>query len=126
MSGCMSANKSLLHVTQDRVIILDERGKEATSHMFASILAEVRPYATGMLWWWSHADVLPAEAHACVAEQAGNEGVSGLVFAIGGPYGHSEAVRARGDMTLRLSACVLNHQVRGIFLLSEVVSDRIA
>ena len=38
--------------------------------------------------------------------------MSGLVFAIGGPYGHSEAVKARGDMTLRLSTCVLNHQVR--------------
>jgi 23S rRNA (pseudouridine1915-N3)-methyltransferase len=66
---------------------------------------------TGMLGVCAHIDVLPAKACACVAEQAGDEGVSGLVFAIGGPYGHSEAVRARGNMTLRLSTCVLNHQV---------------
>ena len=45
------------------------------------------------------------------AEQAGDDGVSALVFCIGGPYGHSDAVRARADLTLRLSACVLNHQV---------------
>ena len=37
--------------------------------------------------------------------------MSALVFCIGGPYGHSDAVRARADLTLRLSACVLNHQV---------------
>ena len=49
--------------------------------------------------------------HARAAEQAGDDGVSSLVFCLGGPYGHSEAVRARGDVTLRLSACVLNHQV---------------
>ena len=37
--------------------------------------------------------------------------MSAVVFCIGGPYGHSDAVRSRADLMLRLSACVLNHQV---------------
>ncbi len=44
--------------------------------------------------------------------------VPGLTFCIGGPYGHSEAVRARADDTVRLSSLVLNHQV------SEAIGGR--
>lgn len=33
------------------------------------------------------------------------------MFCIGGPFGHSQAVRARGNETIRLSKMVLNHQV---------------
>ena len=32
-------------------------------------------------------------------------------FCIGGPHGHSSDVRERADSMLRLSGCVLNHQV---------------
>lgn len=32
-------------------------------------------------------------------------------FCIGGPHGHSSEVRKRADSMLRLSGCVLNHQV---------------
>lgn len=34
-----------------------------------------------------------------------------LVFVVGGPYGHGDAVRQRGDDCLRLSRLVLNHQL---------------
>ncbi len=37
--------------------------------------------------------------------------MAALAFCLGGPHGHSDAVRARADITLRLSACVLNHEV---------------
>ena len=32
-------------------------------------------------------------------------------FCIGGPHGHGSDVRKRADLMLRLSGCVLNHQV---------------
>ena len=45
------------------------------------------------------------------ALQAGDAGASRLVFCIGGPFGHSQAVRDRANSTVRLSNMVLNHQV---------------
>ena len=44
--------------------------------------------------------------------QVGDNGVSNLVFGIGGPYGHSSEVRMRADEMVKLSDMVLNHQVR--------------
>jgi len=34
------------------------------------------------------------------------------VFCIGGPFGHAQSVIDRADDVIRLSSCVLNHQVR--------------
>lgn len=44
--------------------------------------------------------------------QVGDNGVSNLVFGIGGPYGHSSEVRMRADEMVKLSDMVLNHQVK--------------
>ncbi|EFJ49589.1 hypothetical protein VOLCADRAFT_59226 [Volvox carteri f. nagariensis] len=65
---------------RDFVVVLDERGKELRSEDLADLVAA-----------------------------AGDEGRP-LAFCIGGPYGHSDAVRARADRMLRMSAMVLNHQ----------------
>ena len=62
--------------------MLDERGKDLSSEQLAELVAA-----------------------------AGDDGVESLVFAIGGPFGHGAAVRARADVTVRLSAMVMNHQV---------------
>ncbi len=66
----------------DRVVLLDERGRELTSEGLAELLA------------W-----------------AGDQGCPCLVFVIGGPFGHSPAVRARANDSIRLSPMVLNHAV---------------
>ena len=47
--------------------------------------------------------------------QASDQSWPSLVFCIGGPFGHSPAVRARGNETIRLSKMVLNHQARRLF-----------
>ncbi len=52
--------------------------------------------------------------------QVGDERSSGMVFAVGGAYGHSDAVRARADRMIRLSSCVLNHAVANVVLLEQV------
>ncbi|CAK0783548.1 hypothetical protein CVIRNUC_006747 [Coccomyxa viridis] len=76
---------------QDLVVVLDERGKEATSEGLAALLAK-----------------------------AGDDGVPCIDFCIGGPHGHSSEVRKRADSMLRLSGCVLNHQVARIVLLEQL------
>ena len=43
--------------------------------------------------------------------QAGDDGVTNMVFCIGGPYGHDETVRQCGNSMISLSTSVLNHQV---------------
>jgi 23S rRNA (pseudouridine1915-N3)-methyltransferase len=75
----------------DRLIVLDERGRDLSSEDFARLLA-----------------------------QAGDEGWPAVVFAIGGPYGHPPEVRKRADDVVRLSSCVLNHAVARVVLLEQL------
>lgn len=75
----------------DRVILLDERGRDLSSEDFARLLA-----------------------------QASDEGWPQLVFCIGGPFGHSKEVRSRADDQIKLSKMVLNHQVAHVVLLEQL------
>lgn len=76
---------------QEYVVVLDERGKDLTSDGLADMLAMV-----------------------------GEEHAAGVVFAVGGAYGHSDAVRQRADRVVKLSSCVLNHAVAQVVLLEQV------
>lgn len=80
-----------LQTPGDRLIALDERGRNVTSHDIADIIAK-----------------------------AGDDGISNLVFTIGGPYGLSEDVRNKADDVIRLSSLVLNHQVAKIVLYEQL------
>jgi len=64
----------------DYVVLLDERGKEYTSAKFAQFI-----------------------------QQQANTGAKALVFIIGGAYGFSEAVYARGNAKLALSQLTFPH-----------------
>ncbi|PNH02247.1 putative RNA methyltransferase At5g10620, partial [Tetrabaena socialis] len=75
---------------RDFVVVLDERGQELRSEDLARLVAA-----------------------------AGDDGRP-LAFCIGGPYGHSDAVRARADRMVRLSVMVLNHQVAVVVLLEQL------
>ena len=74
----------------EHVVLLDERGREVTSYDVADIIA-----------------------------RAGDD-CTPLVFIIGGPYGHGDAVRQRANDTIRLSRLVLNHQVAHVVLLEAI------
>ncbi|PNW72157.1 hypothetical protein CHLRE_16g680100v5 [Chlamydomonas reinhardtii] len=76
--------------SRDLVVVLDERGSELKSEDLAKLVAA-----------------------------AGDEGRP-IAFCIGGPYGHSDAVRGRADRMIRLSSMVLNHQVAVVVLLEQV------
>lgn len=71
----------------ERVVVLDERGKALTSVQFAERLGTWR-----------------------------DQGVRQVAFVIGGAYGMTDAVRARADLVLALSAMTFPHQlVRVLF-----------
>jgi 23S rRNA (pseudouridine1915-N3)-methyltransferase len=75
----------------ERLIVLDERGRDLSSEDFAKLLAT-----------------------------ASDEGWPAVVFAIGGPYGHAPEVRERADDVVKLSSCVLNHAVARVVLLEQI------
>jgi 23S rRNA (pseudouridine1915-N3)-methyltransferase len=73
-----------------RVVLLDERGEPWRSTELAKRLAA-----------WSH-------------------DARGVVFAIGGPDGHAEAVRARADAVWSLSALTLPHALVRVVLVEQL------
>lgn len=75
---------------RDRLVTLDERGERLDTHAFAALVEQ------GLL------------------------ASGGLVFAIGGPYGHGPAVRDVAWRTLRLSDLVLNHEVARVVLYEQL------
>ncbi|GAX74391.1 hypothetical protein CEUSTIGMA_g1839.t1 [Chlamydomonas eustigma] len=75
---------------RDWIVLLDERGRSMKSEDMAQLIGK-----------------------------AGDRG-SPVVFCIGGPFGHSDAVRERANESIRLSDMVLNHQVAHVVLLEQV------
>jgi 23S rRNA (pseudouridine1915-N3)-methyltransferase len=74
-----------------RLVVLDERGTDLSSEAFAALF-----------------------------ESAAREGATHLVYAIGGAYGHPQAVRDRAWRVVRLSPMVLNHAVARVLLAEQV------
>lgn len=75
----------------DRLILLDENGREMTSREFASFI-----------------------------EKQMASGVKRLVFAVGGPYGFSPAVYSRADSKLSLSRMTFNHEMVRLFFAEQL------
>lgn len=75
----------------DRLVVLDERGKDLDSHGWARLV-----------------------------DQSRQEGVGSLVFALGGPYGHDAALRARAWRVVNLAPMVLNHHVARVVALEQL------
>lgn len=75
----------------DRLILLDERGKEYTSRAFSEFL-----------------------------ERMNTEMVRTLVFAIGGPFGFSEQVYQRANSLLGLSKMTFPHELARLFCVEQL------
>lgn len=75
----------------ERLICLDERGELPTSEAFAGWI-----------------------------QQAIGEGAPGLVFGIGGPYGHAAVVRQRSWKVLALGRWVTNHEIARVVLVEQL------
>ncbi len=76
---------------RDRLVVLDERGRDMTSAQLAAAL-----------------DSWDARGQGRVA------------FVIGGPFGLAEEVRARASVLLRLSAMTLPHELARVVLLEQL------
>lgn len=75
----------------DRLILLDENGKEFTSVEFSAYI-----------------------------QQQMNSGIRNLVFVVGGPYGFSDEVYKRGNAKIALSKMTFSHQMVRLFFIEQV------
>ena len=75
----------------DRVILLDERGKEYTSREFAGFI-----------------------------DRSMSQSVKRLVFVVGGPYGFSQAVYDRADGKISLSRMTFSHEMVRLFFAEQI------
>ena len=75
----------------DRLVLLDERGKEFTSREFSAYIDKMM-------------NVVPKR----------------LIFIIGGPYGFSEAVYARADFKVSLSKMTFSHEMVRLFFTEQL------
>ena len=62
----------------------------------------------------------PSEELAVRLRQLPVDGVSRLIFAIGGSYGLSEAVKRRGQLKLSMSKMTFPHQLARVMLLEQI------
>ncbi len=76
---------------RDRLVAVDERGEAPSTEGFADWI-----------------------------DQSARAGVPRIVFALGGPYGHGEAVRAEAWRCLSLSSMVTNHELARVFLAEQL------
>lgn len=65
-------------------------------------------------------DDLSTDDFVGMMERFASSGATGLVFAIGGPYGHAPAVRERAWRVIRLSSLVLNHELARVVLFEQL------
>ena len=63
-------------------------------------------------------DRLDTRAFAALVDAGRQRGA--VAFAIGGPYGHGQAIRDRAWRTVRLSDLVLNHEVARVVLYEQL------
>jgi 23S rRNA (pseudouridine1915-N3)-methyltransferase len=75
----------------DILVVLDERGAQPTTEEFTD-------WIQGYL----------------------HRGVSRVVFAIGGPFGHHSSLRKRADKVLSLSSMVVNHELARVILYEQI------
>jgi len=75
----------------DHLIALDESGRSMASRAFADLIRDRR-----------------------------DDGLPGLIFALGGPDGHGGNLLARADLRLSLSAMTLAHGLARVVLLEQI------
>jgi len=75
----------------DKLILLDEKGKEYSSVDFAGFI-----------------------------QQQMNSGIKNIVFVVGGPYGFSEQIYKRANTRISLSKMTFSHQMVRLFFVEQL------
>lgn len=92
----------------------DRRAEEA-----ALMLAEIGPHARLVLLD-EHGSSPGSVAFANLVAGFRDGGTQDLVFAIGGPDGHGEALKARADVTIAFGAMTWPHQIVRVLLAEQI------
>ena len=77
--------------SSDKLILLDEKGKEYSSVDFAGFI-----------------------------QQQMNSGIKNIVFVVGGPYGFSEQIYKRANARISLSKMTFSHQMVRLFFVEQL------
>jgi 23S rRNA (pseudouridine1915-N3)-methyltransferase len=77
--------------TADKLILLDEKGKEYNSVNFSQFV-----------------------------QQQMNSGIKNLIFVVGGPYGFSEEIYKRADGKIAFSKMTFSHQMVRLFFVEQL------
>lgn len=77
--------------TSDKLILLDENGKEYTSVAFSGFI-----------------------------QQQMNSGIKNVVFVVGGPYGFSDEIYKRANGKISLSKMTFSHQMVRLFFVEQL------
>ena len=77
--------------TADKLILLDENGKEFNSINFSGFF-----------------------------QQQMNSGVKNIVFVVGGPYGFSDEIYKRANLKISLSKMTFSHQMVRLFFVEQL------
>jgi len=83
------------------------------------VLATVTPRDT-LVALDERGQAVDTDGFRALIEAARLDGVTRLIFAIGGAYGHAPSLRDRADRTVQLSRLVLNHEVARIVLYEQI------
>lgn len=94
--------------------------KPGTAEEDAARLLAAVPARTWLVVVDERGEAKTSEGVAKLVESAAQSGLTTLWFALGGAYGHADAVRSTARTLLSLSPMVLNHAVARVVLVEQV------
>ncbi|MEO1205071.1 MAG: 23S rRNA (pseudouridine(1915)-N(3))-methyltransferase RlmH [Pseudomonadota bacterium] len=98
-----------------------DRGEDRMVQEAAGLLQKVRPTASDRLVLLDeHGPQMTSEAFAASIQSYLDQGTTRLIFLIGGPDGHGEAVRRASHQTLSLSKMTLPHGMARVLLAEQL------
>ena len=97
----------------------DGKGPKRASREGREILQKLRP-KDRLILLGEDGDTYDSEAFAAFLSRETDAAVGRVVMAIGGPYGVSEEVKARADLSLSLSPMTFPHELCFLFLAEQL------
>jgi len=93
--------------------------KERRAEEAAALLGKI-PAAAALVSLDEKGDAVSSEQLASLLRKQQDAGVSSLVFALGGPYGHGAAIAGRSARIISLGAITLPHGLARIVLAEQI------
>jgi 23S rRNA (pseudouridine1915-N3)-methyltransferase len=107
------------HLAIEEIVIATAKGEQAMARESEALLARVKD-RDRLVVLDPRGVELTTEELATAVSDATRIGAGRLVFAIGGPFGHAPATRARAWREIALSRLVLNHELARVVLYEQL------